>query len=87
MAWNAKQASELLPMVRPAAVVVDLALPPADHSAVIAQLAALDPIPTAVLVMGNGDCASNFASVLGDATNGPRMRPLADVLARILRGG
>jgi len=41
MAWDAKQAADLLQVVRPEVVVVDLALPRRDGYGIVARLAAL----------------------------------------------
>jgi CheY-like chemotaxis protein/predicted nucleic acid-binding Zn-ribbon protein len=84
MAWNAKQADELLPMVKPAAVVVDMALPPRDGAGIIAQLGACDPVPAILLMPSGRDQALAFLAVLNDATHAERVLPLERLIARVL---
>src|SRR5207247_11481414 len=62
MAWNAKQAEELLPLVRPAVVVLDLDLPAREACGIAAQLGACDPPPTTVLVAGSPERAVRLAA-------------------------
>src|SRR6185436_11665808 len=45
MAWDAKQAGDLLHVVRPEVVVVDLGLPRRDGYGIVAKLATVDPPP------------------------------------------
>jgi len=84
MAWNAKQADELLPMVRPAAVVVDMALPPRDGAGIVAQLGACDPMPVTLLMPSGRDQALAFLAALNDATHAERVLPLERLIARVL---
>jgi CheY-like chemotaxis protein len=81
MAWDAKQATELLGVVRPSLVVVDLALPRRDGYLVVARLGTADPVPNAVLIPGTDDPASGFAAALFDPANVDRAVPLAKLLA------
>jgi CheY-like chemotaxis protein len=67
MAWNGKQAIELLPMVRPQLVVLDLGLAAADAAPVLAVVAATTPSPITVFVPGAKDAAPTFARALGGA--------------------
>ena len=80
MAWDGKQASELLGVVRPDVVVVDLDLPRRDGFAVIARLGTVDPIPTAVLVPGNEDMATAFTAILADREHAARGVALEQLL-------
>jgi CheY-like chemotaxis protein len=86
MAWDAKQAIELLGVVRPDVVLVDLGLPRRDGYGVVAALARVDPLPTAVLVPGPDDMAAGFANVLVDPAHAGRTVRLAkfvgDVVAK-----
>ena len=84
MAWNAKQADELLPMVKPAAVVVDLALPPRDGAGIVAQLGACDPVPATLLIPSGRDQALAFLAALNDASHAERVLPLERLIARVL---
>ncbi|MFN8545408.1 MAG: hypothetical protein U0807_14535 [Candidatus Binatia bacterium] len=67
MAWDAKQVADLLPVVRPNAVVVDLDLPRRDGYAIVAGLGAVEPPAHAVLIGGVEDAPKAFATLLGDA--------------------
>jgi len=65
-AWDSRQAVDLLTMVRPQIVVLDLALPPHGAQVVLAQLAALEPLPATFLVTSGGDPAAGFLRALKD---------------------
>ena len=84
MAWDAKQAVDLFEAVRPEVVVLDLELPPRHGYELVVRLAGSSPVPSAVLVYGEGDdTGAGFAAALRAAPrNGlvPRDRLLADVL-------
>jgi CheY-like chemotaxis protein len=84
MAWNAKQADELLPMVKPAAVVVDMALPPRDGAGIVAQLSACDPVPATLLIPSGRDQALAFLAALNDTAHAERVLPLERLIARVL---
>src|SRR5205807_2360857 len=84
MAWDAKQAVDLFDAVRPELVVLDLELPPRNGYELVVRLAGAIPVPSVVLVYGDGDdTAAGFAAALtrGAPACGlvPRGRPLADV--------
>ena len=84
MAWDAKQAVDLFEAVRPEVVVLDLELPPRHGYELVVRLAGSSPVPSAVLVYGEGDdTGAGFAAALrASPRNGlvPRDRLLADVL-------
>src|SRR6266852_1089989 len=84
MAWDAKQAVDLFEAVRPEVVVLDLELPPRHGYELVVRLAGSSPVPSAVLVYGEGDdTGAGFAAALrGAPRNGlvRRDRLLADVL-------
>ena len=84
MAWNAKQAEELLPLVRPAVVVLDLDLPVRDACGIAAQLGACDPPPITVLVAGSQDRAAGFAAALAEPARTHQLMPLDKLVARFL---
>jgi len=86
MAWNAKQAVDLLPMVRPDVVVLDLGLAPGDASPVVGLLAASTPPPVTVLVAGGRDAAPVFAMALAAAVGAGPVASLADLLRRMQAG-
>src|SRR5947199_6739309 len=85
MAWDAKQAVDLFDAVRPELVVLDLELPPRNGYELVVRLAGAIPVPSVVLVYGDGDdTAAGFAAALtrGAPAGGlvPRDRLLADGL-------
>jgi len=84
MAWDAKQAADLLQVVRPEVVVVDLALPRRDGYGIVARLAALDPPPSAILVPGPDDAAVAFAAALADSASAGGALQLGQLLAAVL---
>ena len=67
MAWNGKQAVELMPMVRPHLVVLDMAVATADAAPVLALIASSTPNPITVLVPGPKDAAPTFVKALEGA--------------------
>ena len=83
MAWNAKQAVDLLPMVRPHVVVLDLGQAPADAIPVLGLVAATKPSPITVLVPGSKDAAPTFAKVLEGAGGARAGLPLAELLGKL----
>jgi CheY-like chemotaxis protein len=83
MAWNGKQAADLLPMVRPQVMVLDLALPPGDAAPVVGQLAASAPLPLTVLVAGTKDAAPAFATALAAAASAGSVASLTELLGRM----
>ena len=86
MAWDAKQATDLLTVVRPEVVVLDLDLPRQAGYGIIVRLAAADPVPCAVIVPGKDDAADAFAATLAQPGMAdlavPRDRLLADAIGR-----
>jgi hypothetical protein len=84
MAWDAKQATDLLGVVRPHVAVVDLDLPRRDGYAIIAGLGAALAAPHAVIV-GTGDPAA-FAATLADVTHATRAVPLDRIVSTVLAG-
>jgi hypothetical protein len=83
MAWNAKQAVDLLPMVRPHVVVIDLGLAPADAIPVLGLVAATKPCPVTVLVPGSKDAAPTFTKVLESGGGARGGLPLGDLLGKL----
>jgi len=84
MAWDAKQAADLLQVVRPEVVVVDLALPRRDGYGIVARLAALDPPPSAILVPGPDDAPAAFSAVLADPVHSRGALQLGQLLGAVL---
>jgi CheY-like chemotaxis protein len=63
IAWDAKQAVDLLKTSVPEVIVVDLAMPRPQGYEVVAHLSTLNPIPHAVLVAG-GEETTGFGDLL-----------------------
>jgi ActR/RegA family two-component response regulator len=86
MAWDAKQATDLLTVVRPEVLVIDLDLPRQAGYGIIARLSAANPIPCAVIVPGKDDATDAFAAALAQPGTSdlavPRDRLLADAIGR-----
>jgi len=86
IAWDDKQAADLVPMVRPEIVVVDLALPPRGGHGAVASLAELEQTPSTILVPrdGDGDGAALLAAAarVRQATATPRARLVQAALLR-----
>jgi CheY-like chemotaxis protein len=80
MAWDGKQATDLLGVVRPDVVVVDLDLPKRDGFAIVARVGTLEPIPTVLLIPGNEDTASAFTAILTDPMHASRGVPFEQLL-------
>jgi CheY-like chemotaxis protein len=83
MAWNAKQADDLLGMVKPQLAVVDLDLPQRDGYGIVARLAGMSPVPTMVLVQGVEEAGPRFAALLVDPSHRERMTGRDKVLAAV----
>ncbi len=67
LAWDALQAADLLDMVRPDAVVVDLG-PTADACGIIAHMVSTTPVSITVLIEGADDPARALAGLLAKPT-------------------
>jgi len=85
MAWNAKQAADLIPMVRPTVVVVELDLPAAEAHGILGKLAVLDPLPTTVLVPASKDPGRGLAGAVTDPAHRSMLVPIAEVVGRATR--
>lgn len=80
MAWDAKQAADLIVMVRPEVAVVDLESL-REGCAIIASMAGGEPLPHLVLLLGAKDPAQGFALALRDPAHASRMVPLDKLVA------
>jgi hypothetical protein len=65
IAWDLKQATELMEIVRPHMVVLDLALPGRGAAVLVAELARVETPPVLVLLPGAADRLAAFSSALG----------------------
>jgi CheY-like chemotaxis protein len=84
MAWDVKQAADLLGMIHPELVVVDLEQPPRVGYGIVARLAGAEPIPTTVLISsGEKDPAAGFRTALADPAHNPRVLTLGRVLGQL----
>jgi ActR/RegA family two-component response regulator len=87
MAWDSNQARDLLAMTKPAVAVIDLELPPRDGCALVAALADLNPVPTAVLISQTMDGAARFAAEAADRSRAVRLISLQQLVTDLLRAG
>jgi chromosome segregation ATPase len=83
LAWDAKQASDLLDMVHPHVVVADLEMG-RDVGIVLARLAASQPVPILVLIEGSADCGPDLATVLGNPEVASQLVSRKDLLGAVL---
>jgi len=77
--WDAKQAIDLVAMVRPEVVILDLALPRGGH-VLVAELSATDPHPLLLLVPSEGDDAAAFGAALAARARTPQALTPAQLL-------
>jgi DNA-binding NtrC family response regulator len=80
LAWDAKQATDLLDMVHPHAVVADLGAP-YDACAVLTRLAASTPVPAAILIEGAADAGAALAMALNNPDVAAKIVPRAQLLS------
>jgi CheY-like chemotaxis protein len=64
IAWDLKQATELMEIVRPHMVVLDLALPGRGAASLVAELARLEATPVLVLLPGTPEQVAAFSGAL-----------------------
>ena len=80
MAWDAKQAREMLGVVRPHAVVIDMSMPKRGGCSIVSAVTALDPVPLLVIVSSASDPAMDFSALLADPPRDTVVRSLAEVV-------
>jgi CheY-like chemotaxis protein len=85
MGWDARQAIDLLEVVRPHIVLLDATLPVRERFEVLARLGASDPTPTVVFLGADDDPAAGFAKQLRDCTAGRRVSA-RQLVFRVLHG-
>lgn len=84
MAWDAKQALDLIHQARPDAMLIDLDLPKRDGYTLVARgLAQLDPPPYTLLVGGRSGSGKAFAEMLGSAGEQLLLQDLTAVLTTV----
>ena len=81
MAWNAKQGDDLLGMVKPHVLIVDLDLPQRDGFAIVGRAALATPPPVLVVLPGREPHGGRFAALLADPALANRLVGRAELLA------
>src|SRR5262249_30667037 len=84
MAWDAKQAADLLDMVKPEVAIIDLELPPKDGCALVARMALAKPAPLTVVIPKAIDTAAAFATAAAHPELARLVIPAKEVLMRTL---
>jgi hypothetical protein len=84
MAWDAKQAADVIAMVRPEVAVVDLESL-REGCAIIAGLAGAEPLPHLILLLGAKDASPGFAHAVRDPAHAARALPLDRLVAELAR--
>jgi CheY-like chemotaxis protein len=83
MAWDGKQAQDLLSMVQPEVVVVDLDLPPKGGLHLIVSLLEGERIPMVVAVPGKISLATSVSAVLKSPAMSTRLATFDRLLDRV----
>jgi CheY-like chemotaxis protein/predicted nucleic acid-binding Zn-ribbon protein len=84
MAWDAKQANDLLAMVRPEVAVIDLELPPKDGVAVVARASLTQPPPLMVVIPKATDTSAAFQTAVAHAELARSAFPAKELLNKAL---
>jgi CheY-like chemotaxis protein/chromosome segregation ATPase len=84
IAWDLKQATELMEIVRPHVIVLDLALPSRGAAMLVTQLARLETPPVLVLLPGNADQLAAFGTAAAALVPAEGSRTHANVLRAIV---
>jgi hypothetical protein len=66
MAWDTKQAADLIGIVRPQVGIVDLGLAPRGGAPLVVELCSQDPPPPILLIPDGRDPAPGFARALAE---------------------
>jgi CheY-like chemotaxis protein len=80
MAWDRKQAGELLSVVRPHAVLIDLDLPRDDGYGILCELAIAEPVPFAVIIGSHDATTPSLESLLAGSRAADPVIGLRDIL-------
>ena len=83
MAWDTKQAEDLLSMVRPDVAIIDLELPPRDGCMVVARMGLVQPAPLTVVIPKTADTAAIFAGALAHPEISRAIMTGKDMLVRM----
>jgi CheY-like chemotaxis protein len=84
IAWDLKQATELLEIVRPHIVVLDLALPGRGAAALVCSLARMETPPVLVLLPGAPDRLAAFSTALGTLVPADGARTPQNILRAVI---
>jgi chromosome segregation ATPase len=84
IAWDLKQATELMEIVRPHMIVLDLALPSRGAAALVTQLARVEKPPVLVLLPGSGEQLTAFGAAAGKLVPAEGARSHANILRSIV---
>ncbi len=84
MAWDAKQATDLIGMVRPEVAIVDVESL-REACTLVTTMAGTDPLPHVLLLLGPKDPAQGFAQALRDPAHKSRSLPLDRLAAQITK--
>ena len=84
MAWDAKQAADVIAMVRPEVAVIDLESL-REGCAIIAGLAGAEPLPHLILLLGAKDTSPGFAHAVRDPAHASRALPLDRLVAELAK--
>ncbi len=84
IAWDARQAADTLPLVRPHVVIVDLGDPTRGGHEVVLHLASADPAPAMLLVPGRDD-EGEFLVVLERLLRAAAICPRQSVVSALVR--
>jgi chromosome segregation ATPase len=80
IAWDVKQAVELLALVRPHVVVLDLALPPRGTAPLVIELAQDETPPALALIPASDETLAAFAKAVGGGLTENNARSRANLL-------
>jgi hypothetical protein len=84
LAWDAKQATDLLDMVHPHVVVVDLEMA-RDACTLLARLATSQPMPIVVLIEGPASSGAELATVLANPEVASQLVSRKDLPSAVLK--
>jgi predicted nucleic acid-binding Zn-ribbon protein len=82
MAWDSKQAADLLAMVHPEVAVIDLELPPKGGSTVVARVALTQPPPLTVVIPKATDTSAEFQTAIAHPELARAAFPAKELLAK-----
>jgi CheY-like chemotaxis protein/uncharacterized small protein (DUF1192 family) len=83
MAWDAKQAEDLLSMVHPEVAIIDLELPPRDGCMLVARMGLVQPPPLTVVIPKATDTAAAFTTAAAHPEVARTTMTGKDMLVRI----